>query len=62
MNEKHLSQFCSVSHDEKKKLKKKEEKEFAVDSSDCGTWSDAENQGGGQNARCSDELQIKKKM
>lgn len=50
MNEKHLSQFCSVSHDEKKQ-KEEEEKEFAVDSSDCGTRSDAENQGGGQNAR-----------
>lgn len=44
----------------RKKKKEAEEKEFAVDSSDCGTWSDAENQGGGQNARCSDELQIEK--
>lgn len=51
MNEKHLSQFCSVSHDEKKQKEEEEEKEFAVDSSDCGTRSDAENQGGGQNAR-----------
>lgn len=47
VNEKRFSQFRSVSRDGGKR----KEKEFAVDSSDCGTWSDAEIQEGEQNAR-----------